>query len=581
MGPKKIVVVGGVAGGMSAAARARRLSEDAHIVVLERDAYVSFANCGMPYHIGGDIPDRDELLVQTPESLAANLNLDVRVANEVVAIDTSGKIVQVRDLGASRTYQLPYDKLVLATGAKPVQPSLPGIDSPLVHTLRNLEDMDRIKAVVDAGRGRAVVIGGGYIGIEMVEALRHREWQVTLLEAADQVMGPLDPEMAQQVQAELARNGVQLHLGTKAEGFTDTSVLTSDGVLPADLVVLAIGVLPESSLARFAGLHTTDRGAIVVDAHQVTSDPDVYAVGDSVQVTDTVTGEPTVVPLAGPANRQGRIAADHMFGRDARYTTTQGTAIVKVFDLTAGGTGANEKILRRHGIDYRKVYVHPNGHASYYPGTAAMHLKLLFAADDGRVLGGQVVGYDGVDKRIDVLAVAVRAGLTVWDLAELELAYAPPYGSAKDPINMAGFQGSNLLDGTIELWYPQDWGNLPADAVILDVRTERENLECALPMSVNIPVQELRERYEEIDQDRPVYVYCRSGFRSYLAYRMLKGLGFQQVATLSGGTLTMEHSVPWLRPLNGHREPIINYAEEDAACALEVLDEVPFANATD
>ena len=581
MGPKKIVVVGGVAGGMSAAARARRLSEDAHIVVLERDAYVSFANCGMPYHIGGDIPDRDELLVQTPESLAANLNLDVRVANEVVAIDTSGKIVQVRDLGASRTYQLPYDKLVLATGAKPVQPSLPGIDSPLVHTLRNLEDMDRIKAVVDAGRGRAVVIGGGYIGIEMVEALRHREWQVTLLEAADQVMGPLDPEMAQQVQAELARNGVQLHLGTKAEGFTDTSVLTSDGVLPADLVVLAIGVLPESSLARFAGLHTTDRGAIVVDAHQVTSDPDVYAVGDSVQVTDTVTGEPTVVPLAGPANRQGRIAADHMFGRDARYTTTQGTAIVKVFDLTAGGTGANEKILRRHGIDYRKVYVHPNGHASYYPGTAAMHLKLLFTADDGRVLGGQVVGYDGVDKRIDVLAVAVRAGLTVWDLAELELAYAPPYGSAKDPINMAGFQGSNLLDGTIELWYPQDWGNLPADAVILDVRTERENLECALPMSVNIPVQELRERYEEIDQDRPVYVYCRSGFRSYLAYRMLKGLGFQQVATLSGGTLTMEHSVPWLRPLNGHREPIINYAEEDAACALEVLDEVPFANATD
>jgi NADPH-dependent 2,4-dienoyl-CoA reductase/sulfur reductase-like enzyme/rhodanese-related sulfurtransferase len=505
----------------------------------------------------------------------------VRVANEVVAIDTSGKIVQVRDLGASRTYQLPYDKLVLATGAKPVQPSLPGIDSPLVHTLRNLEDMDRIKAVVDAGRGRAVVIGGGYIGIEMVEALRHREWQVTLLEAADQVMGPLDPEMAQQVQAELARNGVQLHLGTKAEGFTDTSVLTSDGVLPADLVVLAIGVLPESSLARFAGLHTTDRGAIVVDAHQVTSDPDVYAVGDSVQVTDTVTGEPTVVPLAGPANRQGRIAADHMFGRDARYTTTQGTAIVKVFDLTAGGTGANEKILRRHGIDYRKVYVHPNGHASYYPGTAAMHLKLLFTADDGRVLGGQVVGYDGVDKRIDVLAVAVRAGLTVWDLAELELAYAPPYSSAKDPINMAGFQGSNLLDGTIELWYPQDWGNLPADAVILDVRTERENLECALPMSVNIPVQELRERYEEIDQDRPVYVYCRSGFRSYLAYRMLKGLGFQQVATLSGGTLTMEHSVPWLRPLNGHREPIINYAEEDAACALEVLDEVPFANATD
>ncbi len=574
--PHKIVVVGGVAGGMSAAARARRLSESAHIVVLERDPYVSFANCGMPYHIGGEIEDRASLLVQTPASLAENLNLDVRVGNEVVGIDPRAKTVTVRDLTDDRTYTETYDKLVLATGAAPLRPSLPGIDYPLVHTLRSLPDMDAIKEVVDAGQGNSVVIGGGYIGLEMAEALRYRGWEVAVLEAAEQVLGPLDPEMAEQVQHELRRNGVQLHLGSTAEGFTEDSVLTSDGVLPADLVILAIGVAPDSRLAQLAGLDTTDRGAIVVDPHQRTTDPDIYAVGDSVQVTDTVTGQLTVVPLAGPANRQGRIAADHMFGRDARYSSTQGTAIVKVFDVTAGGTGANEKQLRAAGVDYRKVYIHPNGHASYYPGTAAMHLKLLFSAD-GIVLGGQVVGYDGVDKRIDVLAVAIRAGLTVWDLAELELAYAPPYGSAKDPINMAGFQASNLLDGTIEFWYPEDWGTLPDDAVVLDVRTLEENQTCALPDSVNIPVQQLRERVGELDPTRPVYVYCRSGFRSYLAYRVLKGLGFARVATLSGGTMTMEHAVPWLAAAFAVPGPVVTYAEDDRGCALRVLDEVPYA----
>lgn len=575
-GPEKIVVVGGVAGGMSAAARARRLSETAQIVVLERDRYVSFANCGMPYHVGGEIADRKSLLVQTPASLQANLNLDVRVGNEVVAIDPVGKVVTVRDLEGGRTYEENYDTLVLATGASPMRPDLPGIDSPIVRTLRNLEDMDAIKAIVDSGQGDAVVVGGGYIGLEMAEALRHRDWSVTLIEAADQIMGPLDPEMASQVQRELQRNGVDVRLNTTAQGFTDSSVLTSEGAIPADLVIMAIGVTPDSKLARLAGLKTTDRGAVVVDEHQLSSDPDIYAVGDATQVTDTVTGAPTVVPLAGPANRQGRIAADHMFGRDVRYTTTQGTAIVKVFELTAGGTGANEKSLRRAGVDYRKVYVHPNGHASYYPGTAAMHMKVLFTPDDGRILGGQVVGYDGVDKRIDVLAVAVRASLTVWDLAELELAYAPPYGSAKDPINMAGFQGSNLLDGTIELWYPEDWGQMPEDAVLLDVRTLRENQSCALPGSVNIPVQQLRERIGELDPSRPTYVYCRSGFRSYLAYRILKGNGFGRVSTLSGGTLTMENAVPWLNGV-GEPEQVVTYAEDDAGCALEVLEDVPFA----
>jgi NADPH-dependent 2,4-dienoyl-CoA reductase/sulfur reductase-like enzyme/rhodanese-related sulfurtransferase len=572
--PEKIVVVGGVAGGMSAAARARRLSESAHIVVLERDKYVSFANCGMPYHIGGEIQERSALLVQTPASLAENLNLDVRVGNEVVSIDPAAKTVTVSD--GDTTYTESYDKLVLATGASPLKPSLPGIDSAPVHTLRNLDDMDAIKAVVDAGHGRAVVIGGGYIGVEMAESLRYRGWDVALLEAADQVLGPLDQEMAEQVQHELRRNGIDLHLSTKAEGFTPDSVLTSEGILPADLILLAIGVTPDSRVASLAGLETTERGAIVVDSHQLTSDPDIYAVGDSVQVIDTVTGAATVVPLAGPANRQGRIAADHMFGRDARYSSSQGTAIVKVFDLTAGGTGANEKQLRAAGIEYRKVYIHPNGHASYYPGTAAMHLKLLFSPE-GTVLGGQVVGYDGVDKRIDVLAVAVRAELTVWDLAELELAYAPPYGSAKDPINMAGFQGSNLLDGTIEFWYPEDWGSLPDDAIVLDVRTLEENQTCALPQSVNIPLQQLRERVGELDSSRPVYVYCRSGFRSYLGYRVLKGLGFDRVATLSGGTMTMEHAVPWLAAAFAAPAPVVTYAEDDRGCALQVLDEVPFA----
>lgn len=573
--PRKIVVVGGVAGGMSAAARARRLSEAAEIVVLERDQYVSFANCGMPYHIGGDIPERSSLLVQTPASLAENLDLDVRVGAEVVAIDPAAHTVTVREVDGDATYVESYDKLVLATGASPIRPDLPGIDLPLVHSLRNLDDMDRIKDMVDAGSGRAVVVGGGYIGVEMTEALRHRGWEVALLEAADQVLGPLDPEMAEQVQHELQRNGVELHLSATAQGFTEDSVITSDGVLPADLVILAIGVRPDSRLARAAGLTTTERGAIVVDAHQTTSDPDIYAVGDAVQVTDTVTGQPTVIPLAGPANRQGRIAADHMFGRPSRYTSTQGTAIVKVFDVTAGGTGANEKQLRAAGLDYRKVYVHPNGHASYYPGTAAMHLKLLFAPD-GRVLGGQVVGYDGVDKRIDVLAVALRAELTVWDLAELELAYAPPYGSAKDPINMAGFQASNLLDGTVRLWYPEDWGKLPADAILLDVRTLEESQTCALPGSVNIPVQQLRQRVDELDRGRPIYVYCRSGFRSYLAYRALTGLGFSDVATLSGGTMTMEHAVPWLSASFAVPGPVVTYAEDDRGCALRVLDDVPF-----
>lgn len=575
--PRKIVVVGGVAGGMSAAARARRLSETAAIVVLERDLYVSFANCGMPYHVGGDIPQRSALLVQTPTSLAENLDLDVRVGSEVVAIDTDAHKVTVRD--ANGTYTESYDRLVLATGASPIRPALPGIDLPLVHTLRSLEDMDRIKHVVDAGSGRAVVVGGGYIGLEMTEALRHRGWAVALLEAADQVLAPLDPELAEQVQHELRRNGVDLHLSTTAQGFTEDSVLTDEGPLPADLVILAIGVRPDSRLAQLAGLTTTERGAVVVDAHQRTSDPHVYAVGDAVQVTDTVTGQPTVIPLAGPANRQGRIAADHIFGRRSRYSSTQGTAIVKVFDLTAGGTGANEKQLRAAGMDYRKVYVHPNGHASYFPGTAAMHLKLLFAPD-GQVLGGQVVGYDGVDKRIDVLAVALRARLTVWDLAELELAYAPPYGSAKDPINMAGFQASNLLDGTVRLWYPEDWGSLPADAVLLDVRTLEENQTCALPGSVNIPIQQLRDRVAELDKDRPVYVYCRSGFRSYLAYRALTGLGFQNVATLSGGTMTMEHAVPWLRASFTAPGPVVPYAEDDRGCALRVLEDVPFHDST-
>jgi NADPH-dependent 2,4-dienoyl-CoA reductase/sulfur reductase-like enzyme/rhodanese-related sulfurtransferase len=580
----KIVVVGGVAAGMSAAARARRLAESADIVVLERDEHVSFANCGLPYYLGGDIGDRDALLLQTPRSLAATLALDVRTRSEAVAVDRAARRVLVRDLRTGAEYHEPYDRLVLATGARPLRPDLPGADHPRVRTMRTVGDTDGLVDLVRAGQVRqALVVGGGYIGVEVAEALRHRDVAVTLVELAPQLMGPLDAELAQLVADELVRHGVDVRTGVAVKGFTPdanapstrlTAHLADGSDVAADLVLLGAGVVPDTALARAAGLALTDRGAVVVDRHQRTSDPYIYAAGDSVAVTDPVTGAVGVVPLAGPANRQGRIAAECLLGRDSEYPGTQGTSVVKAFDLTAAATGANEKTLRRAGIEHHVVYTHPNGHASYYPGTAAMHLKLLFAPGDGRVLGAQIVGRDGVDKRIDVLAVALRAGLTVFDLEQLELAYAPPYGSAKDPVNMAGFQAANLLRGDVRFWYPRDWAALPAHTQLVDVRSPAEHEHCSLPGSLLVPLPTLRDRVGELDPHRPVRLYCASGFRSYLAYRVLVQHGFSDVATLSGGTMTMRAAVPQLRRVVGApaaTAPIVTYAETGSGCELDEL----------
>jgi len=564
----KVVVIGGVAGGMSAAARLRRLDESADIVVLERDDYVSFANCGLPYHIGGDIEDREALLLQTPDSLRESLALDVRTGREVTRIDPANRVVAVREIATGAVSSEPYDKLVIATGASPLRPPLPGVDHPRIRVLRNIPDMDQIISVLDSGARSAVVVGGGYIGLEMVEALRQRGLDVTLVEALDQVMTVLDPEMAQHLHDHLLDHDVRVILATRAVGFADASgrvvVDLGSEQLTTDLVVLAVGVRPESSLARQAGLALSERGAVIVDAQMRTSDPDVYAVGDSVQVTDTVTGEAVVVPLAGPANRQGRVAADHMTGRTSSYTSTQGTGIVKLFDLTAGMTGATERTLLRLGRPFHKVHVHPNGHASYYPGTHAMHLKVLFAPDDGRLLGAQAVGVDGVDKRIDVLAVALRAGLTIEDLEHLELAYSPPYGSAKDPVNMAGFVGGNLLRGDVNLWYAQEWPELAEGALLLDVRSPEEHAEWAIPGSVLIPLKELRGRIHEIPDDAAVLAYCRSGFRSYLAQRLLAQRGWPDARTLAGGELTFRAVHPDGRA-GGAAYPVVPYAEDEVA----------------
>lgn len=565
----KVVVVGGVAAGMSAAARLRRLDESAEIVVFERDQYVSFANCGLPYHIGGEITDREKLLVVTPERLEQQLNLSVHTCHEVTGIDRDRRVVTVFDRRGKRTFEETWDKLILAQGATPLRPPLPGIDHPKIFTLRNIADMDAIKRVVDDGASSAIVIGGGYVGVEVAEAFQHRGLSVYLIELLDEILPPLDHEMDRALIYHMERNGVGLLLGERAASFHDADGqvevrLENGKAVRSDLVVLAMGVRSESSLAREAGLAIGARGGLVVDKHMRASDPNIYAAGDMVEVTDTVTGNQAIVALAGPANRQGRIAADHICGCPSAYTSTQGTSVVKVFEMTAGGTGASEKTLLRDGLPYDKVYVHGNGHAGYYPGTRPMHLKLLFAPDDGRILGAQVVGVDGVDKRIDVMAVALRAGMSVFDLEHLELAYAPPYGSAKDPVNMAGFVASNILRGDLEQWHAEDY---PADmdGVIVDVRSPQEYAEWHIEEAVNIPLPELRRRLGELDKSKAAYVYCKSGFRGYLAYRILKQSGFSAVRNLSGGLQTF---LPYHRICLGCPEtaiPLVTYAEDRGA----------------
>jgi NADPH-dependent 2,4-dienoyl-CoA reductase/sulfur reductase-like enzyme/rhodanese-related sulfurtransferase len=540
----KLLIVGGVAGGASAAARSRRLSEDAHIILFERGPDVSFANCGLPYYVGGEIAERDKLLVVTPERLRSRFNLDVRTRTSVEAIDRAAKKVRVRDLASGREYEEVYDKLILAPGAAPLRPPLPGIDSTGVFTLRNLQDVDRIKQRVDGGVRQAVVIGAGFIGLELVENLVRRGVSVTVVELQDQVLPPFDKEMTTPIAQELASKGVSLLLGQSAEAFEPTPSgvtvrLKSSQRLPAQLVVLGVGVRPENKLAADAGLEVGPRGGIRVNENLQTNDPDIYAVGDAIEVKDFVTDEPTQVPLAGPANRQGRLAADHIFGPDARYRGTQGTAIVRVFERTAALTGASEKVLRRAKRPFRKVYIHPTHHAGYYPGAEAMTLKLLFDPETGKVLGAQAVGGAGVDKRIDVLAVAIQAGLTVFDLEEMELAYSPQYGSAKDPINMAGFVAGGLLRGEhpqvdVEAVLSAPPGEHP---FLLDVRTPPEYAAGHLPEAANIPVDELRSRQGELPHDREIAVYCQVGQRRYLATRILRQAGFDAV-NVSGGYKT-------------------------------------------
>ncbi len=539
----RIVIVGGVAGGASAAARARRLSEEAEIILFERGEHISFANCGLPYHIGGDIPDRKRLLVQTPEAMRKRFRIDVRIQTEVIWIDRERKEVRARNLATGVEQAESYDVLILSPGAEPVRPSIPGVDFKRVFTLRSLSDMDAIKALVDREKPQqAALIGGGYIGLEMAEALRKREVGVTLIEVANQVMAPADPEMVTPLHHQLRLHGVDLRLGTSVMSFVEDGnilnlQLSTGESLPCGLAILAIGVRPDVKLAREAGLVIGKSGGILVDRHLRTTDPNIFAVGDAIEVTDFVSGSPTLIPLAGPANRQGRIAAENALGGNRVYKKTQGTAICKVFDLAFGMTGMSEKSLKEAGMPYQKVYVHPASHASYYPGAHPINLKLLFHPESGKILGAQALGADGVDKRIDVLAVALRAGLSVFDLEEMELSYAPPYGSAKDPINYAGFVASNVLRGDVGLCHVEEVMCPRQDQQLLDVRTPAEVEAGSIPGSMNIPIDELRNRLNEVPRDKELLVSCQVGLRGYLACRILSQNGFR-CRNLTGGYKT-------------------------------------------
>ena len=537
----KVVVVGGVAGGASAAARLRRLDESAEIIMFERGEYISFANCGLPYYIGGEITDRAALTLQTPQSFHSRFHVDVRINSEVTAIDPKAKQVTVRSKDRGE-YTESYDKLILSPGAAPIRPPMEGADNERVFTLRNIPDTYKIRGYVEEQHPKsAVVVGGGYIGVEMAENLKNAGVDVTIVELADHVIAPLDYDMACDVHRYLKEKGVGLILQNGVQSIREEGgalrLTLSDGEIDTDLVIMAVGVRPDTALAKEAGLELNRRGAIVVDEHMLTSDPDIYAVGDAVEVTDFVTGEKAYIPLAGPANKQGRIAADNICGIPTTYKNTQGSAVLKIFDMTVATTGVNERAAKAAGLDYDKVYTFSNSHASYYPGSTGMSIKTLYEKGTGKILGAQIVGFDGVDKRCDVLATAIRAGMTAKDLTELELCYAPPFGSAKDPVNFVGYVIENTLAGRVKNFFWDDVAKLPRDGsvTLLDVRTdlERENGQ-NIDGFIHIPVDELRERVGELDKSKPVYIHCRTGLRSYVACCMLAGLGFD-CYNLSGG----------------------------------------------
>ncbi|MFI8577622.1 CoA-disulfide reductase [Rossellomorea aquimaris] len=540
---KKIVIVGGVSGGATAAARLRRLSEEDEIVLVEKGEYISFANCGLPYYIGEVITNREALLVQTVEGMSKKFNLDIRNLSEVVEIHRDRKTVSIKKVKTGEVYEESYDKLILSPGARPIVPPLEGLsDAENVFTLRNVPDTDRIKGWVDEKKPQeAVIIGGGFIGLEMAENLRHRGVHVTVVELGNQVMAPIDYEMASIVHRELHSAGVDLYLNDGVKAFKDegrTIVLQSGKELTSDLTILSIGVRPENELAVKAGLTLGDRGGIVVNQHLQTVDPDIYAIGDAIEVKDYVQGTPAMIPLAWPANRQGRLAADHINGKDAEYKGSLGTSVAKVFDLTVAATGNNEKVLKRLGTTYEAVHIHPNSNASYYPGGSQLSLKLLFQPETGEVFGAQAVGYKGVEKRIDVIATAIKGKLKVWDLADLELAYAPPYSSAKDPVNMAGYVAGNVVDGELSLVHHHEIDDIiKKGGYLLDVREPEERESGFIMGSVNIPLGELRDQLNELPEHQHIYVNCQVGLRGYLATKILTNHGFE-ASNLSGGYKT-------------------------------------------
>ena len=530
----KVVIVGGVAGGATAAARIRRLDEQAEIVVFERSGYISYANCGLPYYIGGVIEDPEELTLQTPESFFSRFRVSMKVHHEVTAINPDRKTVTVRDLETESVFEESYDKLLLSPGAKPVIPDIPGADSNKLFTLRTVEDTFRIKAYVEQNKPKsAVMVGGGFIGLEMAENLRQLGMEVTIVQRPKQLMNPFDPDMASFIHSEVRKHGVKLALGYTVEGFQETvrgvKVLLKDcDPITADMVVLAIGVTPESTLAKGAGLELGLKDSILVNDRMETSAPDIYAVGDAVQVKHFVSGQDTLIALAGPANKQGRIAADNICGGDSHYLGSQGSSVIKVFDMTAASTGLNETNAKKAGISADTVILSPMSHAGYYPGGKVMTMKVIFEKETYRLLGAQIVGYDGVDKRIDVLATAIHTGMKATTLKDLDLAYAPPYASAKDPVNMAGFMIDNISKG-LKQWHLGDAAKLPRDGsvILLDTRTVGEFRRGHIDGFRNIPVDELRERIGELEAGKPVYVICQSGLRSYIATRILMGYGFE------------------------------------------------------
>ena len=538
----KVVIVGGVAGGATAAARIRRLDEQAEVIVFERSGYISYANCGLPYYIGGVIEDPEDLTLQTPESFWKRFRIQMKVRHEVTAIHPDRKTVSVRNLETGEDFEEAYDQLLLSPGAKPVWPELPGMGSERLFTLRTVEDTFRIKEFINQNRPKsAVMVGGGFIGLEMAENLRQLGMEVTIVQRSRQLMNPFDPDMAAFIHNEVRKHGVKLMLGHSLEGFREKNsgleVLLRDGVsVSADMVILAIGVTPESTLAKKAGLALGIKGSILVNDRMQTSAPDIYAVGDAVQVKHFVTGADSLIPLAGPANKQGRIAADNICGGDSRYLGSQGSSVIKVFDMTAATTGINEGSAKKAGLHVDKVILSPMSHAGYYPGGKMMTMKIIFEKETYRLLGAQIIGYEGVDKRIDVLATAIHAGLKGNQLKDLDLAYAPPYSSAKDPVNMAGFMIDNLARGQLKQWHLADEEKLPRDGsvILLDTRTAAEYNRGHVAGFRNIPVDELRERIGELEPGKPVYVICQSGLRSYIASRILAGSGYETY-NFSGG----------------------------------------------